>query len=172
VTIVLKFESAYSPRAIEEMKSEFERATKNAVPVEWRMRDQLSGASMGDLVLFTFKGRCQMDTVQPPAYDETGPLASTSMVGGAPQPFGQVSCDQVRNLVLKAMWGGDFARGDQLFGRALGRVLAHEFYHMQAKTMAHAAGGVAKPALSGAQLISDSLTVDDESIESMQGGRR
>lgn len=171
VTIVLKFEGPYSDRTLDEMKREFARATKDSVPVEWRMRDQVTGDAPGDLVLFTFKGRCVMETA-PPLYDETGPLAWTRTVDGAPLPFGQVSCDQVRTLVWKAMWGGEFAHGDQLFGRALGRVVAHEFYHMRARTAAHASSGVAKPALSGAQLISDTLTVDDESLDRMDRDRR
>ena len=172
VTIVLKFEGSYSARSLDEMKREFARATKDSVPVEWRMRDQMPADAAGDLVLFTFKGRCVLETVPPPLYDETGPLAWTSTVDGAPLPFGQVSCDQVRTLVWKAMWGGDFSHGDQLFGRALGRVLAHEFYHMRAKTTSHASTGVAKPALSGAQLISETLAVDDGSLERMDRDRR
>jgi hypothetical protein len=168
VTIVLKFENPYSSRSVAEMKREFERATLDTMPVKWSMLDQVGGGVAGDLVLVTFKGRCIMDTVPPPLYDETGPLAWTSMVDGAPQPFGQVSCDRVRNSVLRAMWGGDFAHGDQLFGRALGRVLAHEFYHMLARTTVHGSSGVTKAALSGAQLISQSLTVNPEAIERME----
>jgi hypothetical protein len=51
-------------------------------------------------------------------------------------------------------------------------VLAQEFYHIRAKTTSHASTGVAKPALSGAQLISDTLTVDDESLDRMDRDRR
>ena len=167
VTVVLKFDETYSRSSIDEMKREFERATKGTIPVEWRLRNQMSADVSGDLVLVTFRGRCVIDSVPPPFYDETGPLAWTSTVEGAPMPFGQISCDDVRNAVLRAMWGGDFSHADQLFGRALGRVLAHEFYHMRAKTTAHATSGVTKPALSGAQLIAEHLTVDDESIEKM-----
>ena len=172
VTVVLQFEGPHSARSIDEMKREFERATRGYVPVSWQMRDQMSGDTAGDLVLVTFKGRCVMDPVPPPVYDETGPLAWTSTVDGAPLPFGQVSCDQVRSLVQKAMWGGDFAHGDLLFGRALGRVLAHELYHMLARTISHGSTGVTRPALTGAQLISPSLTVDDESLERMEHEHR
>jgi hypothetical protein len=168
ITVVLKFDEAYSQSSIDAMKREFERSTKGAIPVEWRLRDQVSGDVSGDLVLFTFRGRCVMDAVPPPLYDETGPLAWTSTVDGAPLPFGQISCDHVRNAIMRAMWGADFSRRDELFGRALGRVLAHELYHMRARTTAHAGSGVAKPALSGAQLIADTLNVDDESLEKME----
>ena len=172
VTIVLQFEGPHSPASLDEMKREFVRATRESVPVEWRMRNQIAvGSSVGDLVLVTFKGRCVMETA-PPFADETGPLAWTNTVDGALLPFSEVSCDQIRNLIVKAMWGGDFARADQLFGRALGRVLAHEFYHMLAHTTAHASTGVTKPALSGAQLISDTFTVCDESLDRIAGRRR
>ena len=172
LTIVLKFDGPYSTKSIEEMKLEFARAVKNSMAVEWRMRDELPATSVGDLVLFTFKGRCVMDTVPPPIYDETGPLAWTSTADHTPLPFGQVSCDQVRNVVLKAMWGADFSHGDMLFGRALGRVVAHEVYHMVAKTTGHGASGVTRPALTGAQLISGSLTVDDDSLDRMEHDRQ
>jgi hypothetical protein len=172
VTVVLHFDGPYSARSLDEMKREFERAIKGSIPVQWRMREHMSGDTAGDLVLFTFKGRCIMDPVPPPLYDETGPLAWTSTVDGAPLPFGQVSCDQIRNLVFKAMWGGDFAHGDLLFGRALGRVLAHEFYHMMARTTSHGVSGVTRPSLTGAQLISGSLSVDDESLELMEHEHR
>lgn len=172
VTIVLRFEGPYSARSLDEMKREFERALKGSIPVQWRMREQMSGDTAGDMVMFTFKGRCIMDPVPPPLYDETGPLAWTSTVDGAPLPFGQVSCDQIRNLVFKAMWGGDFAHGELLFGRALGRVLAHEFYHMVARTTSHGASGVTRPSLTAAQLISGSLSVDDESLELMEHEHR
>jgi hypothetical protein len=39
-------------------------------------------------------------------------------------------------------------------GRALGRVLAHELYHIFANTTRHAADGVGKPAYSVADLLS------------------
>lgn len=172
LTIVLKFDGAYSAKSIDEMKREFERAVRKTIPVQWRMREEMGAAAAGDLVLFTFKGRCIMDTVPPPIYDETGPLAWTSTTDRVPLPFGQISCDQVRNAVLKAMWGGDFSHGDVLFGRALGRVLAHEVYHIVAKTTVHGASGVTRPALTPTQLISGSLTVDDNSLDRMEHERQ
>jgi hypothetical protein len=172
VTVVLKFEDAYSKSSLDEMKREFERTTKGSMPVQWRLRDQMPAEISGDLVMVTFRGRCVIDSVPPPLYDETGPLAWTSTTDGAPLPFGQISCDHVRNAVLRALWGGDFSHADQLFGRALGRVLAHEFYHMRAKTTVHAAAGATKRALSGAQLIVENFTVDDQSIEKMEREQR
>ena len=172
VTLVLRFDGPYSARSVDEMKREFTRALRGSAAVEWRMREGVSGDTAGDMVLFTFKGRCIMDPMPPPLYDETGPLAWTATLDGAPMPFGEVSCDHVRSVVAKAMWGGDFAHGDLLFGRALGRVLAHEFYHMRAGSTSHGATGITQRALSGAQLISPRLAIDDESLDLMERERR
>ena len=51
--------------------------------------------------------------------------------------------------------GGDRSRSEQVYGRALGRVLAHELYHIFARTCHHGQEGVAKTALSGKALISE-----------------
>ena len=44
---------------------------------------------------------------------------------------------------------------DALFGRALGRILSHELYHVLAQTSHHASCGVAKSAFSVADLLAD-----------------
>jgi hypothetical protein len=78
----------------------------------------------------------------------------------------------VRKAVLLALWGQDYGRQELLFGRALGRVVAHEVYHMMAKTAQHGANGVTVPALSGAQLIADSLDLDEPSAAALQSTGR
>jgi hypothetical protein len=66
------------------------------------------------------------------------------------------------------MWGGDFARKDELLGRALGRVLAHELVHMLTKSGEHSREGVQRPALSGKQLIADSLPLSAFDIDRLR----
>src|SRR5260370_22742166 len=84
-------------------------------------------------------------------------MAFTHTSGSAILPYSEVECDKVRVSLRSAMWGGDYERGDLLMGRALGRVLAHELYHIVGKTAGHGSDGVARRVLSGAQLISDRL---------------
>ena len=55
------------------------------------------------------------------------------------------------------MWGGDYARADLLFGRALARVVAHELIHMLSNSPEHGAAGVMKASLSGKELIAANL---------------
>ena len=63
------------------------------------------------------------------------------------------------------MSGGDFNHTDLLFGRALGRVIAHEVVHMLSKSGAHGNQGVAKPALSGSSLIAPDLHLSPADLE-------
>ena len=59
--------------------------------------------------------------------------------------------------VRPAMWGSDFAKADLLLGRALGRVVAHELFHMLSRSNAHAREGLARESLTGQQLIAPVL---------------
>ncbi len=102
-------------------------------------------------------------------YDERGPLAFTHSSDGMVLPFAEVACDKVRSSVNSALWGAQRKNSAMLFGRALGRVLAHEIYHVRAKTTHHSSRGVAKNRLSGAQLIADDLGFDEPAQEAMRG---
>ena len=166
VTIVLEFDGPKSDQSIAEMKREFAGIMKEtALRFEFQSRTEASQTTTSDsVVLVKFKGKCRFEPV-PYLSDERGPLAFTLSTSGEIQPFSEVECDRVAQAVRPAMAGGDFARGDILLGRALGRVLAHEVVHILAKTGAHGTTGVAKPALSGRQLIAPELRLEPDDVE-------
>ena len=62
------------------------------------------------------------------------------------------------------MHGGDYAVGDKLMGRAVGRVLAHELVHILSNSKQHGKEGVAKTALSPTNLIAESLKLDEADV--------
>ena len=158
VTIVLDFQGPHSDRSIGEMKREFEGIMKGSgLSFDWRLRSEAAGQSFANLVLVKFKGKCILEPV-PYLYDERGPLAFTYSTDGALLPFSEVACDKITASVRTAMYGDDFAKADLLFGRALGRVVAHEFIHMLRNSKNHDREGVEKPALSGVDLIAPDLS--------------
>jgi hypothetical protein len=57
-----------------------------------------------------------------------------------------------------AMYGDDYAKADLLLGRALARVMAHEFIHILRNSKNHDRVGIEKPAFSGTDLIGPDLT--------------
>jgi hypothetical protein len=157
ITIVLDFDGPRSEQSVAEMKREFEGIVKNTtLTVDWRTRQEAQHEALPNLVVVRFKGKCILDPV-PYLYDERGPMAFTYTTGGVPQPFSEVACEKVATAVRSAMFGGDFAKADQLFGRALGRVLAHEVVHMLTRSGDHAREGVTRRSLSGNQLIAPEL---------------
>lgn len=131
--------------------------------LDWRMAADAARESFDDLVVVQFKGTCKVEPV-PYVYDELGPLAFTYSADGTVQPFTQVSCDNVAASVRSAMWGDDFYKADLLFGRALGRVLAHELVHVLTASGRHGHEGVTRPALSGKDLITGTLLLSPADV--------
>jgi hypothetical protein len=174
LTIILKFEGPHSDASIAEMKRESETILRETgLHLSWRLRDEVDDKSFADLVIVRFRGKCMMEPT-PSRHDERGPLAFTHTNGTVILPYSEVECDRVRSSIRSAMFGSDYARGDLLMGRALGRVLAHELYHIVGNTCEHASDGVARRALSGAQLISDRLAlrpVDEGAVKAWRIGR-
>ena len=164
ITVVLDFDGPHSEQTVAAMKREFEGIVKDAtITVDWRTRKEAEREALANLVVVRFKGKCILDPV-PYLYDERGPLAFTYSTSGVVQPFGEVACDKVATVVRSAMFGGDFGKADQLFGRALGRVLAHEVVHMLTGSGEHGPTGVERHSLSGDQLIGPELRLSHEDL--------
>ena len=157
LTVLLSIEEKVSDTALLELKSELNTIMKDTGrKLNVRLReDSQPNESFEDLVLVKLKGSCTMQRTLP-FMDERGPLAWSHSTDGAILPFAEVSCDRIARSVRAALWGGELREADRYLGRALGRVLAHELYHILGKTHEHNAdGSIAKEALSAKQLISD-----------------
>src|SRR5215471_4351949 len=165
LTIVLDFQGPRSDQSVVEMKREFEGIMKDSsLTFEWKSRAQAEQTSAANLVVVRFKGTCILKPI-PYLYDERGPMAFAYSTEGTVQPFTEVACDQVTRVVKSAMSGGDYAKADQLMGRALGRVLAHEVIHMLTRSGAHGHDGVTKTVLSGTELIGPELRLEAEDLQ-------
>jgi hypothetical protein len=106
------------------------------------------------LAVITFKGRCDAVGLSTRSRFE-GALGWTHVSDGQILPFTDISCDRIRQFTqpgLLAVRPDDRAAK---FGRALGRVLAHELYHIFANTMRHGSLGVAKESYSMHDLLAD-----------------
>lgn len=166
LTVVLQFDSDRSPESVFEMKQEVEAIFRpSGYSFDWKTRDEFtSNSTASELVVIRFKGKCGM-RFSPSLIDERGPLAETFTSDGVVLPFSQVQCDRVSRSVRSALPAPDGSSTDRLLGRALGRVVAHEIYHILGHTGRHAKTGVAKRALTGEQLISGKLNFTASDIE-------
>jgi hypothetical protein len=147
IAVFLDFESASSSATISEMENEITAIMRpSGLQFEWHMlRDRQSGNSYSDLVVLTFKGVCEEEE---PLMNELGPvgrgapLAFTHISEGKILPFSEVQCDTIRKYIAPNLSSYRPQERDGILGRALGRVVAHELYHIVASTTAHASDGI------------------------------
>lgn len=173
LTVVLKFEANRDPApvALSAMEREAEKILSPAgVTLDWRIqRDLPEHPEFGRMVEFEMRGRCSMHTF-PVLYDERGPLATTLSSDGRLLPFGTVECDRVRESIRRASPALAFRMSDAALGRALGRVMAHEVYHMIAGTREHTRNGLSRSSLAGEELLRPGAALEPAAYEEMRNG--
>jgi len=153
VTLILQFEAQHSEPSVNEMKRELQNLMRpSGVELSWRSLDEISSKdSFPSVVVVTFHGTCQTKPIAPPLPTDPVALAYAHVSNGTVIPFADVECDRVRSSLTSTPG----ARSDLLFGRALGRVLAHELHHIIGQTRAHTQQGVSRKSLSARDLIAD-----------------
>jgi hypothetical protein len=157
VTLVLQFDETYSPKSIDAMEREVTSIVGKSIKLDWRLiSDVRSSDAFESLMVVHFHGACIMQPV-PYLIDERGYYAYTHVSDGKVLPFSEVECDKIASSIQPEISKSQWHNRDSILGRAMGRVLAHELYHMLAKSQHHSDEGVTKSALSPAALISNKL---------------
>jgi hypothetical protein len=123
-----------------------------------------------ELAVVTFKGTCDVTTAVISG-DKNKTLGFTNVSDGAILPFTTVDCDRARGFLDNALRRLPLRTRQTAFGRALGRILAHELYHIFANTSRHGHDGVAKEVYSVADLMSGEFEFQERECELMRGGR-
>lgn len=169
VTVVYQFYGPHSDKSFQQMKQEVGAILKDSgMRIDWRERTEVrSSDSFADLVVIKFRGVCKMDSTLSSDDEESGPLAFTHTSNGFVLPFSEIRCDRVRSSLRGVMSRRDYLQSDAMFGRAVARVVAHELYHVLARSESHAAKGVAQRALSGSELIGDQLELNPDDVNNM-----
>jgi len=135
--------------------------------VDWWTPD--ATAAPGTLIVMDLKGGCEplQDREAAPLQGASA-LGSTLVVDGRVSPFGQVNCDIVTRYLNRALAGVPGSLRNQQLGRALGRVLAHELYHMLGETRDHAREGVAKPEFTVTELMAESFAFESAAAAALR----
>jgi hypothetical protein len=154
MTVVLSFEGRHSAPAVAAMKLETEKLLLHSgVSLGWRMTDGIEPSeSFSRLAVVKFRGRCEMAGFLPGPLRPAARLGITYRMDGRVIPFSEVSCDEVRTSLATAHLPADPGSRELLYGRALGRVLAHELWHVLNGNGSHTRAGIMQKYLSAASL--------------------
>lgn len=123
----------------------------------------------GQFAVVSFKGRCDADNLLPEP-SRPGDLGWTYMSEGVIMPFSDVDCDRIRSFIQNALLAVPPLSRPAVFGRAVGCVLAHEIYHILAKTQQHGAWGAGKGTYTVRELVSSAFRFDPRELRAMRAG--
>jgi hypothetical protein len=131
--------------------------------IEWRSLDAVRlGDSADELAVVRFMGNC--DPERPAFRSDPGALGFTHVSDGVVLPFCEVDCDRIRSFLSRALVPLQIEDRAGNFGRAVGRVLSHELYHIFARTSHHWPLGLAKAALSVKDLTAGEFRLPEGAI--------
>jgi hypothetical protein len=155
ITLYTQFQQAPPDDVLEALRDEVETIMAPiGLRFEWRDLAHAGGHEVSaELAVVSFKGRC--DTAGLVLHSKfEGALGWTHVSDGQILPFTDVSCDRVRDFGQPGLLSYRAEERHEKYGRALGRVLAHELYHIFANTMRHGSG-VSQESYSVQDLLSD-----------------
>ncbi len=173
LVVYLSADSGQSPHVLEYMKRELGQVMQTAgYEVVWRdahWAQPLDTAS--PLIVARLQGACALpvgDLSETPPLEKSASLASTAVVDGRVLPFSTVNCGNLTRTLAPLLAAETGARRDFLYGRAVARLLAHEFYHILLGTTEHASGGVAKSCFSPVDLLTERFEFEQATLARLQ----
>jgi hypothetical protein len=158
---------------IQEMQREVKTLMQTAgYRIEWRdsasSKRDVSDASVFVLQL---RGVCQAPE-RPSAVEPLGKsvsLASSAVVDGEVLPFSWLECETLARLLAPSLAKEPGAKREYLYGRAMGRLVAHELLHVLTNTRGHDDSGVGKLSFSAKDVLSERFEFEHPSIARLAG---
>jgi hypothetical protein len=172
ITVYTQFDQKYSATAMNVMRQELS-AIMAPLGLEFTWRDLATSRGNEvsvELVVVTFKGECDTSGDYY-STGETGALGWTHISDGAILPFSDVDCDKIRRFINAEIKTQEPADREVVYGRAVGRVLAHELYHVFTNTTRHASWGVAKAFYSPKDLVSEKFQFQEKDTTALRAGK-
>jgi hypothetical protein len=166
IALFLDFEQRPSDAVLSQAKQQVEIILQpTGLRFEWRMLAQARlGEDFADLAVIRFKGACE--PASGPIHDapdtrtRRAALASTQISDGQMLSFSQVECNTLREYLASTGRTLNPGQLDDQFARALGRVMAHELFHIFTGRTRHSAKGVARAFYSRIDLLQDDFSLE------------
>jgi hypothetical protein len=177
IGVFIDFETQASAETVTAMEREVASImSPSGLIFSWRtLTGDQQESTFADLIVVHFKGSCTGGFVP---VSELGPwvgtdstLASTQISNGQILHFTNVNCGEVRQYLAPETAHVKQQQRDELFGRALGRIVAHEMYHIFAATEKHASDGVARAYFSRRELVQPVFAFEPKESEALRDFR-
>src|SRR5215471_14991039 len=153
LAILMKFDVPPSASVLEAMQHEVAKIFEPAgIQLVWRLLEQNDGTELfSHVVVLRFRGICRtlpasLSELQP--FVEDLELANATVRDGETLPFAEVHCDRVSAFLRP--WRK--AEQAATLGVAMGRVIAHELYHIMTNTLTHGMGALSKASVTSQEL--------------------
>jgi len=95
-------------------------------------------------------------------------LASTSVTDGVVLPYSQIHCTALAGELEPALAKLPPPIRTAIYGRAMGRLVAHELYHVLSHTTDHAAEGVSKPCFTVSDLTAERFAFAGDALAKLR----
>ncbi len=156
LSVLLDLEQNFSSLTLERMRQELEYIMRPlGFRWRWRLTPNESVEEASALPLMArLRGSCAIpELLEPEKLPPSKILGWTEKIDGRMLTFCELDCDQVRRYIQPAINRHNVVRMQFLLGQALGRVLAHELYHILTENRDHGRVGVTKSMLTPTDLV-------------------
>lgn len=120
-----------------------------------------------ELIMLRVTGHCELGPMPPVNGHKPDTLGRTFVTDGHILPFVELDCKQISGALRPRLAGLSAEDRPRLLGRALGRILAHEIYHVLAQTAEHSPHGIAAETMNAEQMTCERLDFRFEDFEKM-----
>ena len=172
VTLYIDFQQPVPPVVLEAVRDEVNSImSPMGLRFDWQsLADFRPGRASAAVAVAHFEGHCDVSGLVMRG-NQVGSLGWTEISDGTILPFTHVDCERVRTFLQTTLLGYRPQDRERAYGRALGRVLAHELYHVYGDTSKHTARGVAKEKYSVADLLAAEFQFHEKETRALRSSK-
>jgi hypothetical protein len=172
VTLYTDFQSTVPQGVVDALRKEVDSTmSPMGLRFDWQqLSDFRSDRVSAAVAVVHFEGRCDVGGMVMRG-NQPGSLGWTEISDGKILPFTHVDCERVRTFLQTTLLG--FRPGEQeaAYGRALGRVLVHELFHVFGDTPKHGSGGAGKEKYSPVDLLAANFQFNEKQTRALSGSK-
>jgi cytochrome c551/c552 len=158
IALYYKFQFPPTSTLLESLKVETNALVTPTLRLEWKPLPSTGSEVSADLAVITFQGSCSGAFLQK-SMQRDPRLGWTHVTDREILPFAVIDCDQIGAFIERRLKIASQTEREELLGRAIGRVLAHELDHILARSANHTDRVIDQPTYSVEDLTDDRVPV-------------